>query len=79
VALPSGPVPVEQRRVDIALRRGLDARPLAHWRAALARRRDLEAVLGAPVYRLVPGLAEHTPAARGPVPGDTQRATGQPM
>jgi HD domain len=59
MALPSGPVLIEQRLVDIALRRGLNARTLAHWRASLILRREFEAVLGASVYRLIPDLAEH--------------------
>jgi hypothetical protein len=63
VALPSGPVLVEQRLVDIALRRGLNARTLAHWRASLILRREFEAVLGASVYRLIPDLAEHALAS----------------
>lgn len=64
MALPSGLVLVEQRLIDIALRRGLNAHTLVHWQAAQALRRELEAVVGASVYRIIPGLAEHALAAR---------------
>ena len=79
VALPSGPVLVEQRLVDIALRRGLTAHTLAHWRAALALRRAFELELGTSVYRLIPGLAEHALTVRSPASSGAVAATGQPM
>jgi putative nucleotidyltransferase with HDIG domain len=65
VALPSGPVLVEQRLVDIALRRGLTTHTLAHWQAALALRQVFEAEVGGSVYRLIPDLAEHALTVRG--------------
>ena len=79
VALPSGPVLIEQRLVDIALRRGLTAHTLAHWRAALALRREFEIELGTSVYRLIPGLAEHALTMRRPAPSGAAPATDQPM
>jgi hypothetical protein len=79
VALPSGPVLVEQRLIDIALRRGLTAHTLAHWRAALALRREFELELGTSVYRLVPGLAEHALTVQSPASSGAVAATGQPM
>jgi putative nucleotidyltransferase with HDIG domain len=79
VALPSGPVMIEQRLIDIALRRGLTAYTLAHWRTALALRREFESELGTSVYRLIPGLAEHALTVRSPAPSGAASATGQPM
>jgi hypothetical protein len=79
LALPSGPVLVEQRLVDIALRRGLTAYTLTHWRAALALRRDLELELGTSVYRVIPDLAAHALTVRSPALSGAEQATGQPM
>ena len=81
VALPSGPVLVEQRLVDIALRRGLTTHTLAHWRAALTLRRDLEVELGTSVYRLIPDLTKHvlTMGMGSPASSEAVHTVGQPM
>lgn len=56
----SGFVLVEKRLVEVALRLGFNDLTLAKWRAYLDLRREFDAAVGGSVYRLLPGVVEHT-------------------
>jgi hypothetical protein len=51
---------VEKRFVDVVLRLGFNALTLDKWRAYLALRREFDEAVGGSVYRLLPGVVEHT-------------------
>ena len=51
---------IEKRLVDIALRHGFNDLTIAKWRAILELRRELDEAVGGSVYRLLPGVVEHT-------------------
>jgi hypothetical protein len=60
LALPSGPVLMEQRLVDVALRWGFNALTVAKWRAFLALRRELSEAVGCSIYALLPNIVDNT-------------------
>ncbi len=60
ICLPSGPVLMEKRLVDIALRYGINQYTLLKWRAFFQTQRELEAEIGRSVYDLLPGVVENT-------------------
>lgn len=60
LALPTGYCLVEKRLVDVALRHGFNDLTLAKWRAYLGVKQELDAAVGGSIYRLLPGVVEHT-------------------
>jgi hypothetical protein len=60
LALPSGPVLMEKRLVDVALRHGFNELTLAKWQAYLALRQEFSAAVGGSIYALLPGISENT-------------------
>ncbi|MGI9146903.1 MAG: HD domain-containing protein [Chloroflexota bacterium] len=63
LALPSGPVLMEKRLVDVALRHGLNDLTLAKWRAFLSLHQEFSDAVGVSIYNLLPGIVENTFAA----------------
>jgi hypothetical protein len=57
---PSGFCLIEKRLVEVALRLGFNDLTLAKWRAYLELRREFDAAVGGSVYRLLPGVVDHT-------------------
>ena len=51
---------VEKRLVGVALRLGFNDLTLAKWRAYMDVRREFDVAVGGSVYRLLPGVVEHT-------------------
>ena len=51
---------IEKRLVGVALRLGFNDLTLDKWRAFLDLRREFDEAVGGPVYRLLPGVVEHT-------------------
>ena len=60
IALPAGPVLMEKRFVDVALRHGFNALTLDKWRAFMQIKREFDAVTGGSIYRVLPGVVENT-------------------
>ena len=60
LCLPSGPVLMEKRLMDVALRHGFNEYTLEKWQAFLAIQADFEAVLGRSIYSLLPDVVENT-------------------
>jgi hypothetical protein len=60
LSLPSGFCLIERRLVDVALRRGFNALTLDKWRAYLGLRQEFDQAVGTSIYRLLPGVVEHT-------------------
>ena len=60
LALPAGPVLMEMRFVDVALRHGFNALTLDKWRAFMAIKREFDDVTGGSIYRVLDGVAERT-------------------
>ena len=60
VALPSGPVLMEKRLVDVALRRGFNDLTIPKWQAFLALRQEFTDAVGTSIYTLLPGIVENT-------------------
>jgi putative nucleotidyltransferase with HDIG domain len=56
LAKPDGFCLLEQRFVDVALRRGINEFTLDRWRATFDIQRQFETVCGTSIYRLLPGL-----------------------
>jgi hypothetical protein len=56
LAKPDGFCLLEQRFVDVALRRGINAFTLDRWRATIDIQRQFEAECGVSIYRLLPGF-----------------------
>jgi hypothetical protein len=56
LALPDGFCLLEQRFVDVALRRGINDYTLDRWRATFDIQRDFEARSGTSIYKLLPGF-----------------------
>jgi hypothetical protein len=48
------------RPIEVALRRGVNHLTLAKWRAFLDRRREFDQATRGSIYRLLPGVVEHT-------------------
>jgi hypothetical protein len=51
---------IEKRFVEVALRHGFNAMTLEKWRAFLGLRREFDEAVGGSVYRVLPGVVEHT-------------------
>lgn len=60
LALPSGFCLIEKRLVDVTLRYGFNDYTLARWQAYLAIQQQFEAVIGQPIYHVLPGVIENT-------------------
>lgn len=60
LCLPSGPVLMEKRLVDVALRHGFNRHTPAKWRAYLALKQEFDAALGTSIYAVLPGVVENT-------------------
>jgi len=60
LALPSGPVLLEKRLVDVALRHGFNAHTLAKWRAFLEIKQEFDAAVGGSIYAELEGVVENT-------------------
>jgi hypothetical protein len=60
IALATGPVLIEKRLMDVALRHGFNEYTLAKWKAFFAIRDEFEAMTGGSIYRLLPGVVENT-------------------
>jgi len=60
LCLPSGPVLIEKRLIDVTLRHGFNDLTLAKWRAFLDIQADFEQALGISIYQLLPGVHENT-------------------
>ena len=60
LALPSGPVLMEKRLVDVALRAGFNDFTLAKWQAFLALRQDFSEAVGISIYELLPDVVDAT-------------------
>lgn len=51
---------IEKRLVDVALRHGFNDLTLDKWRAYLGLRAEFDEATGGSIYRLLPGVVEHT-------------------
>lgn len=51
---------VERRFVEVALRHGFNDLTLTKWRAYLGIKAELDEAVGGSIYRLLPGVVEHT-------------------
>jgi hypothetical protein len=60
ICLPSGPVLMEKRLVDVALRYGFNQYTLKKWRALFRIQREFETVIGKSIYGLLPGVMDNT-------------------
>jgi hypothetical protein len=60
LALPSGPVLMEKRLVDVALRFGFNDFTLAKWQAFLALRQEFSEAVGISIYELLPDVVDTT-------------------
>jgi hypothetical protein len=60
LALPSGFCLIEKRLVDVALRRGVNSRTPAKWRAFLGLQRKFEERINQSIYKLLPGVVRTT-------------------
>ena len=60
ICLPSGPVLMEKRLVDVALRYGFNHHALENWQAFFRIQREFEAVIGESVYNLLPEVVDNT-------------------
>ena len=60
LALPQGPVLVEKRFVDVALRHGVNPLTVEKWRAFLTIKADFDAAVGGSIYDVLPGVVENT-------------------
>ena len=60
LAQPTGFCLIEKRLVEVALRHGFNEFTLAKWRAFLDLRQEFDEATGTSIYRLLPGVVEHT-------------------
>ncbi|MBN1668896.1 MAG: HD domain-containing protein [Anaerolineales bacterium] len=60
LCLPAGPVLMEKRLLDVALRHGFNEFTLPKWRAFLQIQAEFEAAIGSSIYQLLPGVIENT-------------------
>jgi hypothetical protein len=60
LSMPTGYCLVEKRFVDVVLRHGFNDLTLAKWRAYLGLRDEFDRAVGGSIYRLLPGVIEHT-------------------
>jgi len=60
ICLPSGPVLMEKRLLDVTMRYGPNEFTTQKWQAYFDIREDFEAVIGVSIYSLLPGVVETT-------------------
>jgi hypothetical protein len=60
ICLPSGPVLMEKRLIDVALRHGFNQFTLAKWQSFFLIQNDFEKVIGQSIYNLLPRVVENT-------------------
>jgi putative nucleotidyltransferase with HDIG domain len=60
LALPYGPVVMEKRLVDVALRWGFNDLTLPKWQSFLALRQEFTDAVGTSIYKLLPEIVENT-------------------
>lgn len=60
LCLPSGPVLIEKRLLDVTLRHGFNDFTIRKWRAFFDIQREFESAIGQSVYSLLPGVVENT-------------------
>ena len=60
VALSTGFCLIEQRLVDVAIRRGVNAATVDKWKATFQLKENFEARIGKSIYSLLPGVVENT-------------------
>ncbi|MBI9049051.1 MAG: HD domain-containing protein [Anaerolineaceae bacterium] len=60
LAMPTGFCLMEKRFIDVALRRNLNENYQERWQAYFDIRDEFNQILGYSVYRLLPGVIEHT-------------------
>jgi hypothetical protein len=60
LALPHGPVLIEKRLVDVALRLGVNALTVEKWRAFLAIKDEFDAAVGGSIYDVLPDVVANT-------------------
>jgi len=60
LCLPSGPVLMEKRFVDVALRYGTNDLMLEKWRAFIRIRAEFEDIIGVSIYKILSGVVENT-------------------
>jgi len=60
ICLPSGPVLMEKRLLDVTLRHGPNEFTTRKWQAFFDIQKGFEAVIGKSIYSLLPGVVENT-------------------
>jgi hypothetical protein len=60
ICLPTGPVLMEKRLVDVVMRYGFNAYTLEKWQAFINIQTEFESLIGGSIYALLPGVAENT-------------------
>ncbi len=60
LCLPSGPVLMEKRLLDVTLRYGFNDYTIRKWQAFLEIQADFEAAIGGSLYRHLPGVVANT-------------------
>jgi hypothetical protein len=60
LALPHGPVLIEKRLVDVALRNGVNALTVEKWRAFLAVKDEFDIAVGGSIYDVLPDVVGNT-------------------
>lgn len=60
ICLPSGPVLMEKRMVDVTLRYGPNDFTTGKWQAFIEIKKDFEHTIGGSIYDLLPGVVENT-------------------
>jgi hypothetical protein len=60
ICLPSGPVLMEKRLLDVTLRHGANEFTTRKWQAFFDIQQEFEDVIGISIYSLLPGVVENT-------------------
>ncbi|HEU5315155.1 MAG TPA: HD domain-containing protein [Chloroflexota bacterium] len=60
LSLPSGPVLLEKRLVDVALRHGFNTHTVDKWRAFIAIKAEFDAACGGSIYSVLDGVVQNT-------------------
>jgi hypothetical protein len=60
ICMPSGPVLMEKRMLDVVLRYGFNDFTIRKWRAFFELRDDFERVIGQSIYHCLPGIINNT-------------------
>jgi hypothetical protein len=60
ICLPTGPVLMEKRFVDVTMRYGFNRFTIAKWRAFIKIQSEFEDVIKKSIYELLPGVVENT-------------------